>query len=110
MGPGEMARTIGAGTVYGAGVSLSVVSTLILLPVCLIPGIIGFLIALAAVCSGATSNGGEKRHEYAGLIDILAPFLVGGAVIYICLMPGLYPGRVGKRLANKINPKKVEQF
>ena len=106
-----MLRNVVAGGIFGTGAAISALPTILLFPICLVPGVIIFVVSMALVIKGMY-DASKDDDGTSGLL-LLLPFAFGGAGTLICLTPALLPGGIGYFLAKTIAPKneaKLEYF
>ena len=102
-------------TAFGAlatGVAFSVVPTMLLLPICLVPTAIAFVLSVIGIISILKNEDRkEPNRDTSGDVAaiILIPIVTAGVGL-ICLAPALIPGGIGYVLAKLIAPEKTEHF
>ena len=114
MGKREAVRALVGAVLFGAGVLISTIPTLLLFPICLIPATIVAIIGIAGYTAYAITS--REKHG-AGIIEsviigVTVPIAVSAVVGLVCLAPALLPGGIGYMMSKAIKPKLrvLEQF
>ena len=102
----DMVRSLVGTGLFGVGVAISAVPTLILLPICIVPTIILAVVGVALFMYELMADGDEDKGGFSGLI-LLLPVMGAGVVGLVCLAPALLPAGIGIVLNKIISPNDV---